>query len=620
MSGSILGGPPHYLDGKGLVSISELSKASGISAKFLLREMLNNNLPCVYQAYAKPGFWVEDLSKVDQEANGGFIIDHAMQVGNPYTFDRYLKPYSVSRVLAEIIENDFCEELVFWIGKAKQAAVFDFPGIRLTADTLLISKLQAKRLVYTPGAAPVSGAAPSPAPISAPAPSPASAPASAPTLAPSPASAASPASPASAPAPTPHTSHSESPASHLPCDCCTRAKEMEKISVLMEKFLTRKADDWGLGQQKKMRGHCELFIELMNNPYFGELSCDMMWEYKRKLMGMPENRQAASKRHDTNNAHELISLAAKHEDKTFSQINVNNHLKALSSMFTWAVKNLYLTNNPARDILSSRKHAIRAQDQRNQFDKKTLDAIFSTDWFKLGKGERNKQGRFHQFRPHHYWLPLIGLFSGARLNEICQLNLSDILMSESGVFYFDFNEDELEKVKASDPTPKKSLKNENSKRIVPMHPCLVELGLPQYVDALKKAGHERLFPELIHNSIKGYGKAAGAWFNERFLGQKLKIPRNGMLSFHSFRHTFITALDELNTPPPIQSQLVGHARGDTETARRYRKDRNVDKLKPYIDPLQFTLPPIARFSITDGLDAIEHALKRKQSSGDERAS
>ncbi|MDU7187743.1 MAG: SDR family NAD(P)-dependent oxidoreductase, partial [Klebsiella sp.] len=50
----------------------------------------------------------------------------------------------------------------------------------------------------------------------------------------------------------------------------------------------------------------------------------------------------------------------------------------------------------------------------------------------------------------------------------------------------------------------KSLKTVNAIRQVPIHPRLIELGLLEYVDALKVAGYDRLFPELKHNKIKGY--------------------------------------------------------------------------------------------------------------------
>ncbi len=281
----------------------------------------------------------------------------------------------------------------------------------------------------------------------------------------------------------------------------------------------------------------------------------------------------------------------------------------LSSMFAWAKRNQILTGNPAERAIEKPKKTTRDQDDRSKFENSDLNKIFTVQWFATGTGERNKHGRFNRFRPHFYWLPLLGLYTGARLNELSQLYTNDVKMTETGVLYLDFNLDGADKVDADGSD--KSLKTVNAKRIVAVHPHLIELGLHDYVKALTAAGHLRLFPELKHDKVKGYGKPAGSWFNARFLGNQLGILRDGTRTFHSFRHTFITALGELNVPADIQSQLAGHSRGDTITLTRYRKDAEADRLLGYVKQLDFNLPAIAPFSIADGLDAVRDALRRK---------
>ncbi|RMM12796.1 tyrosine-type recombinase/integrase [Pseudomonas syringae] len=140
---------------------------------------------------------------------------------------------------------------------------------------------------------------------------------------------------------------------------------------------------------------------------------------------------------------------------------------------------------------------------------------------------------------------------------------------------------------------------------------MIQLGFQAYVKALSKAGHSRLFPELKRDALKGYGKPAGSWFNERFLGKQLLVPRDGKRTFHSFRHNFITALNNQGVPPDIIAQLAGHIRGSTETAGRYRKDAEADRLLTYVKLLNYELPRVKPFVISDGLDAITDALRRK---------
>lgn len=554
---------------KAVVSISELSAASGLPVEHVLREVLNSNIPAVYEAHSLPGFLVDDFRKVDSESEiGGFVINSAMDIGAHHAFSRFLKPFHLRDTLLNIIETGFSEEIVFRIPNQKwQAAFFDLPGIRVTAHTALILRIHADQFFN---------------PASCPAPSSAFAKAY-----------------ESQPRLNPELSYA----------CCRPDRAKELVSSLMDQFLKRKQIKWKPDQQKRMATQCGAFVELMNDPPLGALNRQLIWDYEVKLRKMPENRYSAARRHNTQNANQLLALAEEHGEARLSSASVQRYMDSLSSMFAWAVDNMILSINPAKGAIEKQKKLTREQDERAQFDKADIDKIFSAHWFSTGTGERNKRGRFHLFRPHFYWLPLLALYTGARLNELSQLYLNDIKTTESGIHYIDFNLDSADKTDID--APDKSLKTINSKRIIAMHPRLVELGLPSYARALSDAGFSRLFPELKYDSVKGYGKPAGSWFNERFLGKQLGMPRNGLRTFHSFRHTFITALSELEIPSDIQSQIAGHSRGTTITEVRYRKDAEAERLLNYIEQLTFQLPDITAFKIAEGVESIKHALMRK---------
>ncbi|MEE5065701.1 site-specific integrase [Pseudomonas alliivorans] len=560
-----------------------------MQSAYVLRELLNNNIPVVYEAHLQPGFLVADYKKVEQDSElGGFDLGSAFDIGVPHTFSCHLKPFTLRHTLLNLIETGFSEEVVFLTKQKWQAAFFDLPGIRVTAKTILIMKIHAERFFKPPFTA-------APAPMSA---------VSAAVKAPAEAAPASTSISASIPPSIP-----AAPA--LACECCRPDRAEQSVSSLRDTFFEKRGVQWAIGQRQKMATQCGTFVELMDDPSLGALNRQMIWDYEAKLRKMPADRYDAKRRHGTNDANELLMLAEMHREKRLSDKTVERYMEALSSMFGWAVNNMLLTHNPAKRAIEKQKKSARDQDDRARFDENDLGQIFSAPWFLAGTGERNKQGRFHQFRPHFYWLPLLALYTGARLNELSQLYLSDLNTTDSGVHYVDFN---LEGANKTDIDGlDKSLKTVSSRRIVAMHPHLVELGLPNYVKALSTAGFSRLFPELKHDSIKGYGKPAGSWFNERFLGKQLGMPRDGLRTFHSFRHTFITALSELDIPSDIQSQIAGHIRGTTITAVRYRKDAEAERLLKYIEQLTFQLPKIAPFKITDGIDSIKHALMRKKS-------
>ena len=106
----------------------------------------------------------------------------------------------------------------------------------------------------------------------------------------------------------------------------------------------------------------------------------------------------------------------------------------------------------------------------------------------------------------YYWVFIIGIFSGMRTNEICQLKISDIQLDD-GVWVFNIDE-ELDK----------SVKTQNSVRRVPIHPTLMKLGFLDYYEIIKSKS-DRLFQEL-KKGRDGYSSKPSRHFNENFTIQR----------------------------------------------------------------------------------------------------
>lgn len=94
--------------------------------------------------------------------------------------------------------------------------------------------------------------------------------------------------------------------------------------------------------------------------------------------------------------------------------------------------------------------------------------------------------------------------------------LSDIEGGEVPCIKFQLEADKPDKLEADDADEwikvDKSLKTVNSSRTVPIHKKLIELGLLDYVAALRKDGKKRLFPEIRYDKNKGYGLVPRQWF------------------------------------------------------------------------------------------------------------
>ena len=122
-----------------------------------------------------------------------------------------------------------------------------------------------------------------------------------------------------------------------------------------------------------------------------------------------------------------------------------------------------------------------------------------------------------------YWVRIIRLYHGTRLQEISQLSLSDIYPLDK-IWVIDIN----------DNTKDKKLKTPNSKRKIPLHQNLIDLGFLDYLHILEQKGRDRLFHELTLGR-DGYTKNPSRFFNDylRELGIKSATEK---YDFHSLRH------------------------------------------------------------------------------------
>lgn len=169
-----------------------------------------------------------------------------------------------------------------------------------------------------------------------------------------------------------------------------------------------------------------------------------------------------------------------------------------------------------------------------------------------------------------YWVPLLGIFTGARISELAQLRPNDIETID-GVEVFRF----------TDEAAGASLKTETSRRDVPVHEELKRLGFLDYVDALREARAESLWPGLRHRSGKPGGYLS-QWFGEL----RKSVEGAGLPDFHSFRHTVRSRLASAGVAEPTIDTLLGHLVKGSTGARVYT-DRTPADLQRAINMLVY---------------------------------
>src|SRR5690606_6002155 len=121
-----------------------------------------------------------------------------------------------------------------------------------------------------------------------------------------------------------------------------------------------------------------------------------------------------------------------------------------------------------------------------------------------------------------FWIPLIALTTGARLEEIGQLFVNDVRKRRDRLWIRFTELDETQFVK-----------NETSWREVPVHPELLKIGFAAFVETVRAQGQERLFHHLRPNKYQQYTASFSTWFNEYIDDH---VTDDSRYTFHSFRH------------------------------------------------------------------------------------
>lgn len=150
-------------------------------------------------------------------------------------------------------------------------------------------------------------------------------------------------------------------------------------------------------------------------------------------------------------------------------------------------------------------------------------------------------------RNARFWVPLIDLHTGMRLNEICQLDVADIRKID-GIHCILITDHS--KVGSTD----KQLKTTSSERIMPIHRNLIECGFLAYVELLRRDGVSKLFVEIDAGSKGIRSIAFSKWFNQ-FL-RRCGASRE-RTCFHSFRHNSRDELRTANVNHDVAMRLGG---------------------------------------------------------------
>lgn len=286
---------------------------------------------------------------------------------------------------------------------------------------------------------------------------------------------------------------------------------------------------------------------------------------------------------------------AKYTDAQVKRIGattVKKRVGAVQALLGYASQEGWIESNVGLGLTV--EGAGRPKRRRRNFTTEEIAVLFGSDLFLRPSGL--VQGKTKVSDLTLFWIFLLGITSGARIEEIGQAHRKDVRRRD-GVLHIDID-DYVPDDAAREDLHEKSLKTDESRRVIPIHDRLIEIGFERYVQALEKNGQDLLFVDLDPNRFGKLTQEASRRAN-RYIDAIVSDDRR--LVFHSLRHTFKDAGREADVQERILDQLCGHA--PTSIGGKYGSGVGRATLKRNLDRMLFqAVDWTAIISATKGFD------------------
>lgn len=264
--------------------------------------------------------------------------------------------------------------------------------------------------------------------------------------------------------------------------------------------------------------------------------------------------------------------------------------------------------------LSIKDRDLTKEDKLYNIDNKKLPlmsedlSLFLTNKYDDTKIGKQLFTKHTSSSAHIFWSVMLGIFTGARAEELAQINIKNdlkkIIVDDEEIYYFYLHISDFQK---------QSLKNLSSSRNVPISKYLIDLGFLNYIDERIKNKKEYLFDLTINND--GKRKHFQSNFNKTFkpFFQNLHPNLEGQTpTYHSLRSHFVSKFlkddkNEKRYDIINLKKLIGHTRDDLHkdiTINSYFKEAlDIKFSKELIDDMNF--------HIDDGYEKLKSLINIK---------
>lgn len=317
--------------------------------------------------------------------------------------------------------------------------------------------------------------------------------------------------------------------------------------------------------------------------------------------------------------------------------------RTLSEMFGFArTTGLMSAGNPVEALeafpsLTAAEEAKR-KNPRFPYSTEQLNALLQSDWFE----PHNKtifKGKMREDLGARYWVPLIGIFHGTRVREALQLIAADFGL-EGNVYVMNIRTDLVAQDEAEGKAPSgdqhsadslselRSVKTSSTRRRVPVHPTLLELGFADFIATRRDAEGSAalLFPSSLPRP-GGVTPKLGRSYEQaflRFVRDRLKLGSG--LGNHGLRHQLEDRIREAQArngvwPAGLGQQYTGRKRTRTldmhvlleeGSEADYGSGYRPESMLPYVRQIDFSglqLPPA--FAIWRAMGPVQQSTARQ---------
>lgn len=245
----------------------------------------------------------------------------------------------------------------------------------------------------------------------------------------------------------------------------------------MDDFVAEHSRQWAEKTVGQNRAYLNILIEYFGSDrLLGTITKQDANEVKKVLQALPASRNTKPRL----KALPLMQVIKEPGHAKIAPKTINSHIQMFKSFFDWAERHGYAPHTLFDGMKVAK--AKNSDTERKPFSPEQARLIYT---------ELTENPSGHVRKDSHKWGMLLGMFTGARLNEICQLDIADVQLDGDTWFLNITDEGD----------DNKRVKTKAGRRKVPLHSELIRLGFLDFVESRRKG--VRLFPDYSYNANGG---------------------------------------------------------------------------------------------------------------------